>query len=204
MAKRKTKKVQLSRAQLMQKRRGKLDKEFLCYYCQHEKSVAIKIDNQSGVGFLSCRICGVKFSTRVTVLDEAVDVYALWMDSCREGQRGDTAPQKKGTADTVSTQAPLQSKSIAKKTQSEHDTPRADKNTPAADAATPEDALLDSKEEANTAKPSSIDPELASAAFSAIGGGKRSKRIIDAVEETHDETEYAVGTLTGENLFEDD
>ncbi|ORM41232.1 Transcription elongation factor 1 [Babesia sp. Xinjiang] len=94
MAKRKTKKVQLSRTQLMQKRRGKLEKEFLCYYCQHEKSVAIKIDNQSGVGLLSCRICGVKFSTRVTVLDEAVDVYSLWMDSCREGQHAEGTPPK--------------------------------------------------------------------------------------------------------------
>ncbi|CDR98036.1 putative zinc binding domain (DUF701) [Babesia bigemina] len=204
MAKRKTKKVQLSRAQLMQKRRGKLDKEFLCYYCQHEKSVAIKIDNQSGVGFLSCRICGVKFSTRVTVLDEAVDVYALWMDSCREGQRSDTLPPKKNSVDTPSTQGTIQGKTVATKAQAENEAPRADISTPAADDATPEDAVKRSREEDSTTKSFSIDPELASAAFSAIGGGKRSKRIIDAVEETPDETEYAVGTLTGDNLFEDD
>lgn len=43
MGKRKTRKVKPSNAQLALKRRGKLDREFLCYYCQHEKAIAIKM-----------------------------------------------------------------------------------------------------------------------------------------------------------------
>ncbi|KAK2196122.1 bifunctional Transcription elongation factor 1 superfamily/Transcription elongation factor 1 [Babesia duncani] len=99
MGKRKTKKVKLSNAQLRQRRRGKLDKEFLCHFCQHERSVAIKIDMQSGLGLLNCRICGVKFSTRITSLDEPIDVYTVWIDRCRASS---------GTVMSLATQPPAQ------------------------------------------------------------------------------------------------
>lgn len=41
---------------------------------------------QCGLGYLTCRVCGVKFSTRITSLDEPIDVYTVWMDKCRESK----------------------------------------------------------------------------------------------------------------------
>ncbi|GIX65149.1 transcription elongation factor 1 [Babesia caballi] len=201
MAKRKTKKAQLSRAQIMQKRRGKLEKEFLCFYCQHEKSVAVKIDNQSGMGFLTCRVCGVKFSTRVTVLDEAIDVYAQWMDSCREGQQKEAArPRAVEALPAAPAHGISPSRSAVPKT-----TPAlAAPPTAVVPATTPASTDGRSKSAEQPPKRPLLDAEFSSASFSTIGGGKRSKRIIDALEETPDEPEFTVGTITGENLFDDD
>ncbi|BAM41077.1 uncharacterized protein TOT_030000338 [Theileria orientalis strain Shintoku] len=87
MGRRKTKKIKQSKSSLVLKNRNKIDKEFHCNKCQHDKSVSIKIDMRSAVGFLKCRICGVDFSTRITSLDEPIDVYTAWIDDLREREK---------------------------------------------------------------------------------------------------------------------
>ena len=58
----------------------KLDKAFNCPYCSHQKSVEVKIDRKGAIGSLACRVCNVDYQVRIQALDQAVDVYADWID----------------------------------------------------------------------------------------------------------------------------
>jgi hypothetical protein len=42
-----------------------LPSTFTCLFCNHEKSVTVKLDRKAGVGQLDCRICGQKFQCAV-------------------------------------------------------------------------------------------------------------------------------------------
>ncbi|KAF4509812.1 hypothetical protein G6O67_003949 [Ophiocordyceps sinensis] len=54
---------------------------FTCLFCNHEKSVTVKLDRKAGVGQLDCRVCGQKFQCAVNYLSAAVDVYGEWVDA---------------------------------------------------------------------------------------------------------------------------
>lgn len=85
---------------------------FTCLFCNHEKSISVKLDRKAGVGQLDCRVCGQKFqcavncsskmshsrSTRLRAdslydldLSAAVDVYGEWVDAAGMYQKGTTA-----------------------------------------------------------------------------------------------------------------
>lgn len=74
---------------------------FPCLFCNHEKSVSVKLDKKAGIGDLSCKICGQQFQTGIncksctrsgyeatglrTILQDlsaGVDVYSDWIDAC--------------------------------------------------------------------------------------------------------------------------
>lgn len=55
---------------------------FPCLFCNHEKSVSVKLDKKSGVGQLSCKVCDQKFQCAINYLSAAVDVYSDWVDAC--------------------------------------------------------------------------------------------------------------------------
>jgi len=55
---------------------------FPCLFCNHEKSVTVKLDRKAGVGQLSCKVCGQSFQCSVNYLSAAVDVYSDWVDAC--------------------------------------------------------------------------------------------------------------------------
>ncbi|POS88041.1 Elf1-domain-containing protein, partial [Erysiphe pulchra] len=55
---------------------------FPCLFCNHEKSVMVKLDKKSGVGQLNCKICNQQFQCAVNYLSAAVDVYSDWVDAC--------------------------------------------------------------------------------------------------------------------------
>ncbi|KAI2643470.1 transcription elongation factor [Xylaria nigripes] len=63
------------------KKREGLAKEFTCLFCNHEKSVSVKLDKKIGVGHLSCAVCGQKFQCGIHTLMEAIDVYSEWVDA---------------------------------------------------------------------------------------------------------------------------
>ncbi|KAI1437253.1 Elf1-domain-containing protein [Xylaria sp. CBS 124048] len=63
------------------KKREGLAKEFTCLFCNHEKSVHIKLDKKAGVGHLSCAVCDQKFQCGIHTLMEAIDVYSEWVDA---------------------------------------------------------------------------------------------------------------------------
>ncbi|EKX72697.1 conserved hypothetical protein [Theileria equi strain WA] len=109
MGKRKTKKIKPSNASVALKRRGKLDKEFHCHFCQHDRAISIKIDTHFFVGILNCRVCGVNFSTKVTSLDEPIDVYSLWMDKCRETDATISSQPSKDKSASATSPASLES-----------------------------------------------------------------------------------------------
>jgi len=55
---------------------------FGCLFCNHEKSVTVKLDKKAGVGQLSCKVCGQSFQCSVNYLSAPVDVYSDWVDAC--------------------------------------------------------------------------------------------------------------------------
>lgn len=204
MGKRKSKKVKVSRAQVINKRRGKLEKEFLCYYCQHEKSVSVKVDKRDATGYLACRICGIKFITKVTLLDEPIDVYTIWMDTCREGEQMQASNK---IADEPMHHLPRSPKhreqlnAVAKAAKSTvQDRDRGPGTS--GPAVTSAENSQEGPKTGILKRPRR--EELPPTSFSAIAGSKRSKRIIDALDESPDEPEFTVDTLTGDNLFDDD
>ncbi|KAH7033017.1 transcription elongation factor 1, partial [Microdochium trichocladiopsis] len=54
---------------------------FTCLFCNHEKSVAVKMDKKAGVGQLDCKVCGQKFQCGINYLSAPVDVYSEWVDA---------------------------------------------------------------------------------------------------------------------------
>eukprot|EP01057_Protomagalhaensia_wolfi_P002881 Protomagalhaensia_wolfi_Nauph_80__2880@NODE_2976_length_928_cov_815_245219_g2333_i0_p1_GENE_NODE_2976_length_928_cov_815_245219_g2333_i0NODE_2976_length_928_cov_815_245219_g2333_i0_p1_ORF_typecomplete_len182_score52_12Elf1/PF05129_13/1_3e23Rubredoxin/PF00301_20/0_28Rubredoxin/PF00301_20/4_NODE_2976_length_928_cov_815_245219_g2333_i0363908 len=62
----------------------KLDSEFDCPFCAALKSVQVQIKKRELIAQLQCRACLVEYQTAVGPLDEPVDVFSLWIDSCEE------------------------------------------------------------------------------------------------------------------------
>lgn len=63
------------------KKREALPTVFTCLFCNHEKSVSIKIDKKALVGYLECKVCGQKFQSATNALSAPVDVYGDWVDA---------------------------------------------------------------------------------------------------------------------------
>lgn len=64
------------------KQRPKLDIAFNCPFCNTNKSVSCALDWDKEVGTVSCTVCSAKYSTTITNLSEAIDVYSEWIDAC--------------------------------------------------------------------------------------------------------------------------
>ncbi|KAL1206318.1 Transcription elongation factor 1-like protein [Cardamine amara subsp. amara] len=64
------------------KRMDKLDTVFSCPFCNHGSSVECIIDMKNLIGSAACRICEESFSTTITALTEAIDIYSEWIDEC--------------------------------------------------------------------------------------------------------------------------
>ncbi|KAI9757864.1 MAG: AAA ATPase Elf1 [Chaenotheca gracillima] len=70
------------------KRQEPLPTTFSCLFCNHEKSIMVKLDKKAGIGQLSCKVCGQSFQTGINYLSAAVDVYADWIDASDEVKQG--------------------------------------------------------------------------------------------------------------------
>lgn len=75
------------------KKKESLPTQFTCLFCNHEKSVHVKIDKKAGVGQLDCKMCGQKFQCGVNYLSAAVDVYGEWVDAAESVANGNSNPQ---------------------------------------------------------------------------------------------------------------
>ncbi|XP_040952224.1 transcription elongation factor 1 homolog isoform X1 [Gossypium hirsutum] len=72
------------------KRMDKLDTVFSCPFCNHGTGVECRLampenffsDMKNLIGEASCRICQESFSTVITALTEAIDIYSEWIDEC--------------------------------------------------------------------------------------------------------------------------
>ncbi|KAH8598041.1 transcription elongation factor Elf1 like-domain-containing protein [Bisporella sp. PMI_857] len=70
---------------------------FPCLFCNHEKSVSVKIDKKAGVGQLSCKVCNQQYQCAVNYLSAAVDVYSDWVDACDAVAKEDGAQNNGGS-----------------------------------------------------------------------------------------------------------
>ncbi|KAF0464942.1 transcription elongation factor Elf1 like-domain-containing protein [Gigaspora rosea] len=75
MGKRKTKRKRVAKKKLV------LDTQFDCIFCNHEKSVDVKMQKETQIGNLTCRICGVGFQSMINSLSDPIDVYSDWVDA---------------------------------------------------------------------------------------------------------------------------
>jgi transcription elongation factor Elf1 len=63
------------------KKNEPLPSVFTCLFCNHERSVTVKLDKKAGVGTLDCKVCGQKFQCGINYLSAPVDVYSEWVDA---------------------------------------------------------------------------------------------------------------------------
>ncbi|KAM9900127.1 hypothetical protein OXX59_008989 [Metschnikowia pulcherrima] len=71
-------------AKPVKKVKQKLDINFRCLFCNHEKSVICTMDKRNGIGDLHCKICGQSFQTAINSLSHPVDIYSDWIDACED------------------------------------------------------------------------------------------------------------------------
>lgn len=71
-----------SSAKAPKKIKQKLDTQFTCLFCNHEKSINCTIDKKANIGTLTCKICGQSFQTAINSLSEPIDIYSNWIDAC--------------------------------------------------------------------------------------------------------------------------
>ena len=57
---------------------------FDCPFCNHEKSCDVKMDKTRKTAYIKCRQCSADYQTKITQLDEPLDVYNMWIDACEE------------------------------------------------------------------------------------------------------------------------
>lgn len=69
------------------KQRAKLDVTFSCPFCNSNKSVSCLMDWDRELGTVTCSVCNEFFSTNITHLSEAIDVYTDWIDACEAENR---------------------------------------------------------------------------------------------------------------------
>ena len=74
MGKRKSRKAPPKRA--MNK---KLSTQFNCPFCNHEKSVDVKI-GKDHTALLKCSKCAESYETQSNYLSEPIDIFAEWLD----------------------------------------------------------------------------------------------------------------------------
>ncbi|KAI9173047.1 hypothetical protein H9P43_007178 [Blastocladiella emersonii ATCC 22665] len=59
---------------------------FNCPYCNHEKSIEVKLDKPNRIGTVKCRVCHETWQTNINALSAPVDVYSDWIDACEAAQ----------------------------------------------------------------------------------------------------------------------
>ncbi|RKP18643.1 Elf1-domain-containing protein [Rozella allomycis CSF55] len=64
-----------------------LEKSFTCPFCNHDKSVEVKLDRDHNVGIISCRVCSADYQSVIHYLSEPIDVYSDWIDACEASNR---------------------------------------------------------------------------------------------------------------------
>lgn len=60
----------------------KVDTQFTCPFCNHDKSVFARLDHVAEKGLVECGVCGQRYTCNITHLSEPIDVYSDWIDAC--------------------------------------------------------------------------------------------------------------------------
>lgn len=75
-----------SKKKVTGKIKDSVPKIFKCPFCAHDGSVEAKLDRKAETGVVSCRVCGESFQSRITTLDDPVDVYTAWIDALEDSK----------------------------------------------------------------------------------------------------------------------
>ena len=65
----------------MSKVKETVPKSFKCPFCSSEASCEVKLNRDTEVGQIKCRVCGESDESRITTLSDPVDVYCAWVDA---------------------------------------------------------------------------------------------------------------------------
>ncbi|KAF9053709.1 Elf1-domain-containing protein, partial [Hymenopellis radicata] len=68
------------------RRKEPLDTTFTCIFCQHDKSVSVRVDRKEGVAQLICKVCDQRFQSKVNHLTEPIDIYSEWIDAAEAAE----------------------------------------------------------------------------------------------------------------------
>ncbi|RKP36010.1 hypothetical protein BJ085DRAFT_8302, partial [Dimargaris cristalligena] len=69
----------------------KLDTVFDCLFCNHEKSVVVKMEKDSNIGHVSCTVCPASYQSPINTLSDPIDVYSDWIDACEKANKAAAA-----------------------------------------------------------------------------------------------------------------
>ena len=86
------------KAQKVVKKKQKIEvaTTFKCLFCNHERSVSCKLNLNSMIGELVCRICDAKFETQINSLTDPIDVFSEWLDEANDLQEEEHRRQTQG------------------------------------------------------------------------------------------------------------
>jgi transcription elongation factor Elf1 len=61
----------------------KVERVFDCPFCEHAKTVEVKLQRPQKKAMLKCRICKVPYEVKINSLMIEVDIYCQWIDECQ-------------------------------------------------------------------------------------------------------------------------
>ncbi|KAI6109217.1 transcription elongation factor Elf1 like-domain-containing protein [Pisolithus croceorrhizus] len=91
------------------RRRQPLDTAFPCLFCNHDKSVTVRIDRKEGIAQLVCRVCDQRYQSKVNHLTEPVDIYSEWIDAADAAQKESQGHRRPATSSSRPAPAALPS-----------------------------------------------------------------------------------------------
>jgi len=68
----------------MKKAKAKVDTTFDCPFCNHKQTVECKMNYETNLGNIKCRVCAATFQCDIHHLSDPIDVYSEWIDQTEE------------------------------------------------------------------------------------------------------------------------
>eukprot|EP00191_Tetraselmis_sp_GSL018_P008484 CAMPEP_0177617634 /NCGR_PEP_ID=MMETSP0419_2-20121207/25033_1 /TAXON_ID=582737 /ORGANISM="Tetraselmis sp., Strain GSL018" /LENGTH=66 /DNA_ID=CAMNT_0019116251 /DNA_START=240 /DNA_END=440 /DNA_ORIENTATION=+ len=65
-----------------------MEKQFTCPFCNHEKSVQVKMNFKDKRGEAKCTMCSEYYNCEINPISEEIDVYSDWIDACEKVNSG--------------------------------------------------------------------------------------------------------------------
>ncbi|KIJ69380.1 hypothetical protein HYDPIDRAFT_145377 [Hydnomerulius pinastri MD-312] len=86
--------------------RQPLDTAFTCLFCNHDKSVTVRLDRKEGVAQLVCRVCDQRYQSKVNHLTEPIDIYSEWIDAADAAQKEERVNRRPAASSSRPAPAP--------------------------------------------------------------------------------------------------
>mmetsp|Transcript_34131 Transcript_34131/g.60948 ORF Transcript_34131/g.60948 Transcript_34131/m.60948 type:complete len:84 (+) Transcript_34131:495-746(+) len=66
------------------KKKAKMETTFTCPFCNHEKSIQVKMMFKTKRAEAKCSMCAEYYNCEITNISEEIDVYSEWIDACEK------------------------------------------------------------------------------------------------------------------------